>query len=219
VIFGFDQERSMTRSLNDYLWGDCELREAAHEVTPEGVAGTMSLVPSSMRPGDIARVMHEGYDVNRLNEGFRRLIDDLGLDVLILDTHPGINEETLLSIAMSNVLIIVLRPDQQDYEGQSCYVFSIKAKEDLAAADKDRIVIDNMITWFNAKTMEVMARNYDMSYRAGVYDFSVHMEVQLMKFGEYLVPKLLRYTGDWDVIFKKRERGVFTATLFDFAQQ
>jgi hypothetical protein len=109
--------------------------------------------------------------------------------------------------------------DQQDYEGQSCYIFSIKAKEDLAAADKDRIVIDNMITWFNAKTMEVMARNYDMSYRAGVYDFSVHMEVQLMKFGEYLVPKLLRYTGDWDVIFKKRERGVFTATLFDFVQQ
>ncbi|HET6996038.1 MAG TPA: hypothetical protein VFI06_13690 [Chitinophagaceae bacterium] len=109
--------------------------------------------------------------------------------------------------------------DQQDYDGQSCYVFSIKAKENLSDADKDRIVIDNMITWFNAKTMEVMARNYEMSYRAGVYDFSVRMEVQLMKFGEYLVPKLLRYNGNWDVVFKKRERGVFTATLFDFAQQ
>ena len=106
--------------------------------------------------------------------------------------------------------------DQQDYEGQSCYVFSIKVREDLAVADKDRIVIDNMITWFNAKTMEVMARNYDMSYNTGVYDFSVHMEVQLMKFGEYLVPKVLRYNGNWDVLFKKRERGVFTATLFDF---
>jgi MinD-like ATPase involved in chromosome partitioning or flagellar assembly len=61
--------------------------------------------------------MQEGYDVNRLNEGFRSLIADLSLDVLILDTHPGINEETLLSIAMSNTLVIVLRPDQQDYEG------------------------------------------------------------------------------------------------------
>jgi septum site-determining protein MinD len=117
VIFGFDQERSMTRSLNDYLWGNCELKDAAYEVTPEGVAGTMWLVPSSMRPGDIARVMHEGYDVNLLNEGFRRLIEELGLDVLILDTHPGINEETLLSIAMSNTLVIILRPDQQDYQG------------------------------------------------------------------------------------------------------
>jgi MinD-like ATPase involved in chromosome partitioning or flagellar assembly len=120
VIFGFDQDRSMRRSLNDYLWGDCELRDAAHDVTPSsngGLSGQVWLVPSSMRPADIARVMQEGYDVNRLNEGFRRLVDDLSLDVLLLDTHPGINEETLLSIAMSNALVIVLRPDQQDYEG------------------------------------------------------------------------------------------------------
>jgi septum site-determining protein MinD len=117
VIFGLDQDRSMGHSLNDYLWGDCELRAAAHDVTPDGVTGRVWFVPSSMRPGDIARVMQEGYDVNRLNEGFRKLIDDLSLDVLLLDTHPGINEETLLSIAMSNALVIILRPDQQDYEG------------------------------------------------------------------------------------------------------
>jgi hypothetical protein len=108
--------------------------------------------------------------------------------------------------------------DQADYEGQSCYIFSVKAREDLSGGDKDKIVIDNMITWFNAKTMEVVARNYDMSYNAGVYDFDVHMEVQMTKFGEYLVPKILRYKGNWDVMFKKRERGFFTATLFDFKE-
>jgi MinD-like ATPase involved in chromosome partitioning or flagellar assembly len=120
VIFGFDQDRAMEHSLNDYLWGDCELRAAAHDVTPSAngaLPGSVWLVPSSMRPADIARVMQEGHDVNRLNEGFRRLIDDLSLDFLLLDTHPGINEETLLSIAMSNALVIVLRPDRQDYEG------------------------------------------------------------------------------------------------------
>ena len=79
-------------------------------------------------------------------------------------------------------------------------------------------MIDSMTTWFSAKTMEVMARNYDMSYDAGVYDFNVHMEVQMTRFGDYLVPKLLRYIGNWDVMFKKRERGVFTATLFDFSK-
>ena len=106
--------------------------------------------------------------------------------------------------------------DQADYEGQSCYVFSISSKEDLRGGKKDKIVIDNMITWFNAKTMEIMARNYDISYNAGVYDFDVHMEVELTKFGTHLVPKTLRYKGNWNVIFKKRERGIFTATLFDF---
>jgi hypothetical protein len=108
--------------------------------------------------------------------------------------------------------------DFGDYEGQSCYIFSVKARQDLSNGEKNAIVIDSMVTWFNTKTMEVMARNYDMSYDAGVYDFDVHMEVQMTKFGNYLVPKTLRYIGNWDVIFKKRERGLFTATLFDFNQ-
>jgi hypothetical protein len=75
-----------------------------------------------------------------------------------------------------------------------------------------------MTTWFDYKSFEVMARNYSMSYDAGVYDFDVQMEVQMTKCGGYLVPSLLRYTGNWDVIFKRKERGVFTATLFDFEQ-
>lgn len=108
--------------------------------------------------------------------------------------------------------------DYGEYEGQACYIFSIKVKEGLDGGERNSIVIDSMITWFHAKTMEVMARNYDMSYNAGVYDFDVHMEVQMTKFGNYLVPKMLRYIGNWDVIFKKRERGMFTATLFDFTQ-
>ena len=108
--------------------------------------------------------------------------------------------------------------DYGDYEGQACYVFTIKAKQGLRSGKKDKIVIDSMITWFNAKTMEVLARKYDMSYNAGVYDFNVHMEVQMTHFGKYLLPKTLRYVGTWDVAFKKRERGVFTATLFDFKE-
>jgi hypothetical protein len=55
-----------------------------------------------------------------------------------------------------------------------------------------------------------------MSYDAGVYDFNVHMEVQMTRFKNYLLPKTIRYAGNWDVAFKKRERGYFTATLFDF---
>ena len=35
----------------------------------------------------------------------------------MIDTHPGLNEETLLSIAISDTLGIIMRPDQQDYQG------------------------------------------------------------------------------------------------------
>lgn len=109
--------------------------------------------------------------------------------------------------------------DQQEYDGKTCYVFSVKAREDLSSGQKNKIVIDHMITWFDAGTMEVLARNYNLSYDTGVYDFDVNMEVQMTKFGEYLVPKILRYKGNWDVVFKKRERGIFTATLFDFTKE
>ncbi|MEO1070265.1 MAG: MinD/ParA family protein, partial [Cyanobacteria bacterium J06638_6] len=34
-----------------------------------------------------------------------------------IDTHPGLNEETLLSIAISNRMVILLRPDRQDFLG------------------------------------------------------------------------------------------------------
>jgi MinD-like ATPase involved in chromosome partitioning or flagellar assembly len=124
VLFGIDQA-TLNRTLNDYLWGRCRIEEAAHDVTPSlGVdfEGRTFLVPSSIQPADIAQVMREGYDVGLLNEGFRHLIEELELDALLLDTHPGLNEETLLSIAMSNALAIIMRPDSQDYEGTSVTV-------------------------------------------------------------------------------------------------
>jgi len=43
--------------------------------------------------------------------------DTRKLDALLIDTHPGLNEETLLSIAISDALAIIMRPDQQDYQG------------------------------------------------------------------------------------------------------
>jgi hypothetical protein len=106
--------------------------------------------------------------------------------------------------------------DMTDYNGQDCYLFVIKAKQDLSGSEKNNIVVDNITTWFNTKTLEIVGRNYDISYDAGVYDFTVHMEVQMTHFENYLVPKTIFYNGNWDMVFKKRERGVFTVTLFDF---
>jgi hypothetical protein len=106
--------------------------------------------------------------------------------------------------------------DYVDYHGQLVYVFTVQPKADLGIFAKDRVVVDQMTTWFNPKTLEVLGRNYSLSYKAGVYDFNVSMEVELDYFNGLLVPKILRYKGNWDVIFKKRERGLFTATLFDF---
>ena len=106
--------------------------------------------------------------------------------------------------------------DIVEYKNQLCYVFSIKPKENLGLFSRDEIVVDEMTTWFDMKTLEVLGRNYSLSYKAGLYDFDVSMEVELTHISGMLVPKVLRYKGNWNVIFKKRERALFTATLFDF---
>lgn len=108
--------------------------------------------------------------------------------------------------------------DMQEFKGEMCYVFSIIPLTTLSPSDKDQIVINEMTTWFDSKTWEIAGRNYDLSYRAGVYDFDVHVEVEMTKFGDMIVPRVMRYNGNWDVIFKKREKGIFTATLFDFTK-
>jgi septum site-determining protein MinD len=127
VLFGFD-ESGIDKALNDYLWGRCRIEETAYDVSsvlasaspPPGAA--VFLIPSSLRTGEIARVLREGYDVARLNDGFRELQEALKLDYLFIDTHPGVNEETLLSIAVSDALVIVLRADHQDYQGTAVTV-------------------------------------------------------------------------------------------------
>jgi MinD-like ATPase involved in chromosome partitioning or flagellar assembly len=129
VLFGFD-EHIPGRTLNDFLYGGCDVIDAAHDVsdrvssTAGGLAdgGQLWLVPSSINASDIAKVLRQGYDVELLNEGFRSLVKGLDLDVLIIDTHPGLNEETLLSITISDTLLLILRPDKQDYQGTAVTV-------------------------------------------------------------------------------------------------
>ncbi|MBX3024813.1 MinD/ParA family protein [bacterium] len=135
VLFGFDEDR-IQRALNDYLWGRCAIEETAYDVggvlagVPAIPASTaLFLIPSSLRTGEIARVLREGYDVARLNDGFRELQEALRLDYLFIDTHPGVNEETLLSIAISDALVIVLRADHQDYQGTAVTVDLAKRLE------------------------------------------------------------------------------------------
>lgn len=124
VLFRIDPGQ-VRHALNDFLWGKCEIGQAAYDMSSsEGIAspGKLYLIPSSVKTGDIARVLHYGYDVNLLREGFQKLIGELELDYLFIDTHPGLNEETLLSIALSDILIVILRPDQQDYQGTAVTV-------------------------------------------------------------------------------------------------
>lgn len=119
MLFGLEPEQ-IEASLNDYLWGQASIVDAAYDMSSNiGLTkdGKIYLVPASIKANDIARILKQGYDVKLLNDGFRKLVKELQLDYLFIDTHPGLSKETFLSIAISHVLIVILRPDKQDYQG------------------------------------------------------------------------------------------------------
>jgi len=171
VLFGLVEE-DIKASLNDYLWGLCAIEQAAQDVTSRvgaPVKGKLFLVPSSMKPGDIAKVLREGYDVGLLNDGYERLLDKLKLDVLMIDTHPGLNEETLLSIAISDALIIIMRPDSQDYQGTAVTVEVARKLE----VQRLLLVVNKVPSSFN--TAEVKAR-VEKAYNAEVAGVLPHSD-------------------------------------------
>jgi MinD-like ATPase involved in chromosome partitioning or flagellar assembly len=116
VLFGL-AGAEVGGTLNDHLFRGSPIEDIAHDVTGPAMDGKVYLIPSSVKPGEITRVLREGYDAEALVQALRRLLDALALDTLLIDTHPGLQEETLLSLVVSDTLLVVLRPDQQDYEG------------------------------------------------------------------------------------------------------
>ena len=178
VLFGFDEEK-IERSLNDYLWGRCPIEETAYDVTTAITAGggqtgggttegKIFLIPSSLRAGEIARVLREGYDVELLNDGFRDLVDRLELDYLLIDTHPGLNEETLLSITISDALVVILRPDRQDYQGTAVTV-EVARKLDVP---RMLVVVNKALVEYDFATLrEQVERTYDVPV-AGILPLS-----------------------------------------------
>ncbi|MFJ9216998.1 AAA family ATPase [Streptomyces sp. NPDC102383] len=116
VMFG-DVTVPARRSLTDYLIGRCEIEDAAYAVDQTVGHDGFFLVPARSQTTGVNEIMGRGYDVGLLREGFDRLIDTLALDVLLLDTHAGFNNETVTAMASSDALVVVTRADRLDLAG------------------------------------------------------------------------------------------------------
>jgi septum site-determining protein MinD len=171
VLFGLAGD-DIDAALNDYLWHGRDIKEVAIDVTPSDPGdGRIFLVPSSIKPGEITRVLREGYNAQQLTQGFRRLVTELDLDVLMIDTHPGLNEETLLSLVISNSLIVVMRPDQQDYEGTG---ITVRVAQELKVP-RILLVVNKMPERFDQQAVREKVQNAYHCEVAGVLPHSEDM--------------------------------------------
>jgi MinD-like ATPase involved in chromosome partitioning or flagellar assembly len=166
--------------LNDYLHGQCEIKDVAHPLGKDLKAGPgcqqltgkpIWLIPSRMNSLEISRVVREGYDVNLLNKGLNTLLKELQLDYLFIDTHPGLNEETLLSIAISDVLIIIMRPDQQDFQGTAVTVDIARSLD----VPELLLVINKVLSRYNPDQIRETVENTYNARVAGVMPLNEEM--------------------------------------------
>lgn len=152
ILFGIQLDEPGAGTLNDYLWGRAPIENTAHDVSAalrNDGEGRLFLVPASLNTNEISRILSEGYDVSLLMDGCSRLIDKLNLDYLFIDTHPGLSKESFLSIAMANILLLILRPDQQDFQGTAVTV-------DVAKELQLRhmmLILNKVLTRINAESL------------------------------------------------------------------
>ncbi|WP_276132039.1 hypothetical protein [Polluticoccus soli] len=96
-----------------------------------------------------------------------------------------------------------------EYNGEDCYVFRAIPKKEYA----DDVVYNDLITWFRKSDYTILARDYSLSYKAGLYDFDVNIKVRTQQVGKRLIPARLEYDGNWHVFSKKRERVRFSTVI------
>lgn len=118
IFFRLPEEK-IKYSLNDYLSGQCSIEQTAYDVSsPDAeITGRVFLIPSNTGVNEITRILRQGYDVTRFGDGIHELATALELDMVLVDNYAGLSEEILLSIAMSDALVTIMRPDKQDYHG------------------------------------------------------------------------------------------------------
>jgi len=118
AIFGLDKE-SFSKTMTDYLLGKGKIEDAAYDISdtldlPEGM---IYLVPSSMLQSNIAELIQLKKHHNRLVKAISILDKAFEPDFIMIDTHPGLNEEVIITSEVSDVLLTIVRPDNQDYQG------------------------------------------------------------------------------------------------------
>ena len=77
----------------------------------------MIFCPAGHKLDDILSILDTGFNLYTFKRVLEDLARDYNLDYLLIDSHPGIEKDTLLSMALCDYLVLISRVDQQDLFG------------------------------------------------------------------------------------------------------
>ncbi|MFQ6076754.1 MAG: MinD/ParA family protein [Candidatus Bathyarchaeia archaeon] len=117
-IFNIDGEKRLS-TLNEVLvtgqpMGVC-LMDLTDHLMIRG--GELYFIPASVQIDDILDIFRGGYEVDPLAHGLNEVMGDRDLDIILIDSHPGLDEETLIAMAICDSITVLSRLDRQDYTG------------------------------------------------------------------------------------------------------
>ena len=188
ILFGLEQVKR-PYTFYDYLQNRCDLAQVIHEITLPAKTGTVEpifLIPFSHKTEKFQQALDSGFDVNLLNTGLSQAAETLNLDVLLIDTQSGLNAVAMLSSALSDILVIVLRPDQQDYQGTALTVQVARELE----VPSIRMLVNEVPSIFNPAEVKAEVAQ---SYRCEVIATLPHSEQMMILAGQDVF--VLHYPG------------------------
>lgn len=118
----FLNHRSSSANLNQYLAGDCTMAAASQRIPLEDAPGALFLLPASDHPRDLMRAERTPYHDAFLNTAVQEFAELHDLDLLLIDIHAGLSADMLTAMSLSDLFLLNLRLDEQDYQGSSIIV-------------------------------------------------------------------------------------------------
>jgi len=95
-----------------------------------------------------------------------------------------------------------------------CYVFSATVKPEYS--NKSKVIIKDLQTYFDKSNFQVVGRDLQLAYAAGLYQFDLNIHIDLDNIESKYYPSKITFDGFWNVSFKKREIVNFEISFFDF---
>lgn len=118
VMFGVE-EQDVKSTMTNVLLGEAPIMDAVVSLSEKmGVKnGRLYFVPASYKVEEMLKLLRHGLEVKLFTNGLQDLTDKLNLDYILVDTHPGIEDDTVLVMGTCHGLMIISRLDQQDLLG------------------------------------------------------------------------------------------------------
>ena len=118
VIFAVS-DSDVSATINDVLQHKAPVSAAVVDLTSKIKlkAGCLIFCPAGHKLDEILSILDTGFNLYTFKKVLEDLARDYHLDYLLIDSHPGIEKDTLLSMALCDYLVLISRVDQQDLFG------------------------------------------------------------------------------------------------------